>query len=205
MRNSTSLCTKALSPQHPSRCGPRAITTSRRQSLLSRSGEFAKAMMGMPAPVISKIVAVCMGTACVVSCQWSGQSLPAPETRMTSRLEVDAFLSEEGMKTQRTLVLDEEAGVKLGIIFKLQERLADLGSQGTTRSSSEHVLARGSGLLVFKDDALRTCRQPLGHFGIADDALRTGQRPRGQSRSAARETPVTDVKREIYKHERYFE
>ena len=41
-------------------------------------------------------------------------------------LEVDAFLSEEGMKTQRTLVLDEESGVKLGIIFKLQERLADL-------------------------------------------------------------------------------
>jgi hypothetical protein len=41
-------------------------------------------------------------------------------------LEVDAFLSEEGMKTQRTLVLDEEAGAKLGIIFKLQERLMDL-------------------------------------------------------------------------------
>lgn len=41
-------------------------------------------------------------------------------------LEVDAFLSEEGMKTQRTLVLDEEAGAKLGIIFKLQERLTDL-------------------------------------------------------------------------------
>jgi hypothetical protein len=30
------------------------------------------------------------------------------------------------MKTPRTLVLDEEAGAKLGIIFKLQERLADL-------------------------------------------------------------------------------
>lgn len=41
-------------------------------------------------------------------------------------LEVDAFLSEEGMRTQRTLVLDEEAGAKLGIIFKLQERLMDL-------------------------------------------------------------------------------
>lgn len=41
-------------------------------------------------------------------------------------LEVDAFLSEEGMKTQRTLVLDEEAGAKLGIIIKLQERLTDL-------------------------------------------------------------------------------
>lgn len=41
-------------------------------------------------------------------------------------LEVDAFLSEEGMRTQRTLVLDEEAGSKLGIIFKLQERLTDL-------------------------------------------------------------------------------
>jgi len=41
-------------------------------------------------------------------------------------LEVDAFLSEEGMRTQRTLVLDEEAGAKLGIIIKLQERLTDL-------------------------------------------------------------------------------
>ena len=41
-------------------------------------------------------------------------------------LEVDAFLSDEGMKTQRTLVLDEEAGAKLGIIIKLQERLMDL-------------------------------------------------------------------------------
>lgn len=41
-------------------------------------------------------------------------------------LEVDVFLSEEGMRTQRTLVLDEEAGAKLGIIFKLQERLTDL-------------------------------------------------------------------------------
>ena len=41
-------------------------------------------------------------------------------------LEVDAFLSEEGMRTQRTMVLDEEAGAKLGIIFKLQERLTDL-------------------------------------------------------------------------------
>lgn len=41
-------------------------------------------------------------------------------------LEVDVFLSEEGMKAQRTLVLDEEAGAKLGIIFKLQERLTDL-------------------------------------------------------------------------------
>lgn len=41
-------------------------------------------------------------------------------------LEVDAFLSEEGMRAQRTLVLDEEAGAKLGIIFKLQERLTDL-------------------------------------------------------------------------------
>lgn len=41
-------------------------------------------------------------------------------------LEVDAFLSEEGMKAQRSLVLDEEAGAKLGIIIKLQERLTDL-------------------------------------------------------------------------------
>lgn len=41
-------------------------------------------------------------------------------------LEADAFLSEAGLKTPRTLVLDEEAGAKLGIIFKLQERLTDL-------------------------------------------------------------------------------
>ncbi|MDV7143516.1 hypothetical protein R3X27_12580 [Tropicimonas sp. TH_r6] len=41
-------------------------------------------------------------------------------------LEVDIFLSIDAIKTQRTLVINEESGAKLGIIFKLQERMTDL-------------------------------------------------------------------------------
>lgn len=41
-------------------------------------------------------------------------------------LEADAFLTKAEMNTPRTLVLDEEAGAKLGVIFKLQERLIHL-------------------------------------------------------------------------------
>lgn len=40
--------------------------------------------------------------------------------------ETDAFLTDAALQVQRTLALDEEAGAKLGIIFRLQERLTDL-------------------------------------------------------------------------------
>jgi hypothetical protein len=41
-------------------------------------------------------------------------------------LEVERFLTADGMRLLWTLVLDEEAGAKLGILFKVQERAGDL-------------------------------------------------------------------------------
>lgn len=40
--------------------------------------------------------------------------------------EVDRFMSQEGLKLRLTLPLNEEAGAKMALIFKLQERLPDL-------------------------------------------------------------------------------
>ncbi|MGF6937123.1 hypothetical protein OKW41_006285 [Paraburkholderia sp. UCT70] len=39
--------------------------------------------------------------------------------------QVDRFLTQEGLRQRVTLPLDEEAGAKLALIFRLQERLAD--------------------------------------------------------------------------------
>lgn len=39
--------------------------------------------------------------------------------------EVDRFLTQEGLKQRITLPLDEEAGAKLALIFRLQERVPD--------------------------------------------------------------------------------
>lgn len=41
-------------------------------------------------------------------------------------LELQRYLTREGLKLRVNLPLDEEAGAKLGLIFRLQERIADL-------------------------------------------------------------------------------
>lgn len=41
-------------------------------------------------------------------------------------LEVQRYLTREGLKLRLNLPLDEEAGAKLGLLFRLQERLTDL-------------------------------------------------------------------------------
>jgi hypothetical protein len=41
-------------------------------------------------------------------------------------LELQRYLTQEGLKLRLNLPLDEEAGAKLGLIFRLQERLTDL-------------------------------------------------------------------------------
>lgn len=40
--------------------------------------------------------------------------------------EVDRYLSQEGMRLRLTLPIDDEAGAKLTLIFRLQERLPDV-------------------------------------------------------------------------------
>jgi hypothetical protein len=41
-------------------------------------------------------------------------------------LELQRYLTREGLKLRLNLPLDEEAGAKLGLLFRLQERLTDL-------------------------------------------------------------------------------
>ena len=41
-------------------------------------------------------------------------------------LDLQRYLTQEGLKLQVTLPLDEEAGAKLGLIFRLQERISDM-------------------------------------------------------------------------------
>jgi hypothetical protein len=41
-------------------------------------------------------------------------------------LELQRYLTQEGLRLRLNLPLDEEAGAKLGLIFRLQERITDL-------------------------------------------------------------------------------
>jgi hypothetical protein len=65
-------------------------------------------------------------------------------------LHLDRWLTVEGMRHTVTLSLDEEAGAKLAIIFRLHERIADLDrveliarrSERLTREEANYLLSR---------------------------------------------------------------
>jgi hypothetical protein len=75
-------------------------------------------------------------------------------------LELQRYLTREGLILRVNLPLDEEAGAKLGLIFRLQERLADLDrveliARRVTRFTREEAVYWLSCTTSFEPDANR--------------------------------------------------
>ena len=75
-------------------------------------------------------------------------------------LELQRYLTREGLALRVNLPLDEEAGAKLGLIFRLQERLIDLDrveliARRVARFSREEALYWLSRTTSFEPDANR--------------------------------------------------
>ena len=75
-------------------------------------------------------------------------------------LELQRYLTREGLALRVNLPLDEEAGAKLGLIFRLQERLIDLDrveliARRVARFTREEALYWLSRTTSFEPDANR--------------------------------------------------
>lgn len=53
----------------------------------------------------------------IVSTIWDEQDIP---------LEVQRYMNKDGLRMRLNLLLDEEAGAKLGLLFRLQVRVREL-------------------------------------------------------------------------------
>jgi hypothetical protein len=75
-------------------------------------------------------------------------------------LEIQRYLTQEGLRLRLNLPLDEESGAKLGLIFRLQERVTDLDRvelmarriERFTREEAAYWLSR---MTTFSPDARR--------------------------------------------------
>lgn len=75
-------------------------------------------------------------------------------------LELQRYLTKEGLRMRLTLPLDEEAGAKLGLFFKLQERVTDMDrtelmARRIARFTREEALYWLSRITSYGDDANR--------------------------------------------------
>ena len=87
-------------------------------------------------------------------------------------LELDRYMSPEGLRIRGNLPLDEETGAKLALLFRLQDRLKDL-DRVDDRPPGRALHPRRSRLLAVPYHQLRPRREPLGAVGPSDHAGRS--------------------------------
>ena len=87
-------------------------------------------------------------------------------------LELQRYLTQEGLKLRLNLPLDEEAGAKLGLIFRLQGRVTDVDRvELMARRLARFTREEADMALPYHQFWLR--RQPLGYCWPADHACRS--------------------------------